>query len=276
MTALLALLASATWGLADFLGGALSRRVATVRVLLWSQACGLLFALLAVAAGGWRTPGAWLWWAVGAGVFSAFGTACFYRALALGTMSVVAPISGTSLVVPVVVALVLGERPSAVQLSGIALAALGVVLASGPELRGVDVQRTAVLLAIAAAVGFGGTLVLVPRAGPDRWAMVTGTTALTMVAIVGSYALARPPPGPPLRGRDSLGAAAIGGLAVSAFGLYAYASTRGLVAVLAVLASLYPVVTVVLAYALLGERLRGIQLWGVLAAFAGVLCLAAG
>ncbi|HEV2891880.1 MAG TPA: DMT family transporter [Frankiaceae bacterium] len=276
MAALLALLASATWGAADFLGGALSRRVATVRVLLWSQACGLAFALCVVAFGGWRTPGAWLWWAVATGAFSSIGTACFYRALALGTMSVVAPISGTSLVVPVVWGLAAGERPGAVQLAGIGLAALGVVLASGPELRGVDVQRKAVLLAVAAAFGFGGTLVLVPRAGPDRWAMVTATTALTMVAMVSAYAVARPPPGPPLRGRDAAGVVAIGALMVAAFGLYAYVATRGLVAVLAVLASLYPVVTVVLAQVVFHERLRGIQLGGVLAAFAGVLCLAAG
>lgn len=276
VTALLALLASATWGAADFLGGALSRRVALVRVLLWSQVVGFLGALVVLAFGGWRTPGAWLWWAFGAGVFSALGTACFYRALALGTMSIVAPITGTSLVVPVVVGLLEGERPSGWQLFGIALAALGVVLASGPEVRGVGVQRTAVLLAVAAAAGFGGTLVLVPRAGPDRWAMVTAATALTMVVLVGAYALARPPPGPPVRGRTALGVGAIGALVVTAFGLYAYVSTRGLVSVVAVLASLYPVVTVVLAQVVLGERLRGIQLAGVLAALAGVVCLGAG
>lgn len=169
-----------------------------------------------------------------------------------------------------------GERPSAWQLGGIALAASGVVLASGPELRGVGVQRTAVLLAAAAAFGFGGTLALVPRAGPDRWAMVTATTAFVMVVLVTAYALARPPPGPPLRGRVALGVASIGALTVAAFGLYAYVSTRGLVAVLAVLASLYPVVTVVLAQVVFGERLRGVQLAGVLAAFAGVVCLGAG
>lgn len=276
MTALLALLASAAWGAADFLGGALSRRVATVRVLLWSQVCGLGCALAVLAFGGWRTPGAWLWWAVGAGLCSALGTACFYRALALGTMSVVAPISGTSLVVPVLVGLAQGERPSGWQLTGIVLAAAGVVLASGPELRAVDDQRTAVLLAVAAAAGFGGTLVLVPRAGPDRWSMVTATTALTMVVLVSVYAAARPPPGPPIRGRTALGVGAIGAMTVTAFGLYAYVSTRGLVAVLAVLASLYPVVTVVLAQVVFGERLRGMQLWGVQAAFAGVVCLAAG
>ena len=274
--ALLALLASAAWGVADFLGGALSRRVATVRVLLWSQACGLGLSFAVLALGGWRTPGAWLWWAVGAGACSAVGTACFYRALALGTMSVVAPITGTSLVLPVVAGVVLGERPSGWQVLGIVLAFFGVVLASGPELRGVGVGRTAVLLAVAAAFGFGGTLALVPRAGPDRWAMVTATTALVMVVLVGVVAVVRPPAGPPLRGSSLAGVAAIGALTVAAFGLYAYVSTRGLVAVLAVLASLYPVVTVVLAQVVFGERLRGVQLLGVVAAFGGVVCLAAG
>jgi drug/metabolite transporter (DMT)-like permease len=78
------------------------------------------------------------------------------------------------------------------------------------------------------------------------------------------------------RRRDAIGVAGIGALNISALALYSYASTRGLVAIVAVLASLYSVVTVLLAYALLGERLRGIQLAGVVAAFAGVVCLAAG
>jgi drug/metabolite transporter (DMT)-like permease len=274
--AFLALVASVAWGLADFLGGAYSRRLPTSLVMVRSQVAGLVAIGAVLAFGGWRAPGPYLWWGVAASAFGTLAGAFFYRALALGTMSVVAPIAGTGLVVPVVVGLVRGERPSAVALAGIVLAALGVVLASGPELRAVGVQRTSVVYAVLAACGFGGALALIPRAGPDRWAMTTAAlTAFSFVVTLLFVAVTRPR-APALGVRDRLGVLAIGALNVVALGLYAYASTRGLVAVVGVLASLYPVVTVILAQALYAERLRGIQLTGVVAAFGGVVCLAAG
>ncbi|MDQ1713300.1 MAG: hypothetical protein QOE45_2750 [Frankiaceae bacterium] len=277
MPAFLALVASVAWGLADFLGGAYSRRLPTALVMVWSQAAGLVGIGLVLVLGGWRPPGPYLWWGVGASAFGTLAGAFFYRALALGTMSVVAPIAGTGLVLPVVVGVVRGERPSAVAVAGIMLAAAGVVLASGPELRGVGVQRTSVAYAVLAACGFGGALALIPRAGPDRWAMTTAAlTAFSFVATLLFVLVTRPRPPPRSSPRDAGGVLAIGVLNVVALGLYAYASTRGLVAIVGVLASLYPVVTVVLAQAVYAERLRGIQLAGVVAAFGGVVCLAAG
>lgn len=276
MAALLALVAALSWGVADFLGGATSRRLPTSLVLLWSQFAGLLCIGLLLALGGWRAPGPYLWWGAGAGAFSILGTAFFYRALALGTMSVVAPIAGTGLVVPVVTGLASGERPSAVALVGIGLAALGVVLASGPELRGEGVQRRSVAYAACAAAGFGGALTLIPRAGEGRWAMTTAALGVVSVALTLTYVLAVRPSAPGFAGSDPAPVVAIGLLNVAALGLYAVSSSRGLVAVVSVLASLYPVVTVILAQAVYGERLRGIQLGGVAAAFAGVVCLAAG
>jgi drug/metabolite transporter (DMT)-like permease len=276
MAEALALVASIVWGVADFLGGATSRRLPTALVLAWSQVAGLLVLAVVLSCGGWHRPGAYLWWGVGASVFGTLAGAFFYRALAIGTMSIVAPIAGTGLVVPVVVGLVRGERPATVQLLGIALAAGGVVLASGPELRGLAHQRRAVGYAALAACGFGGALSLIPRAGPDRWPMTTAVLTLTSFLGTVAYLLARPPPRPAYRARDRTAVLAIGVLNVVALGLYAYASTRGLVAVVAVLASLYPVVTTVLAYGVYGERLRGVQLAGVLATFGGVVALAAG
>jgi drug/metabolite transporter (DMT)-like permease len=244
--------------------------------MLWSQVAGLAAIGVVLALGGWRHPGAYLWWGVGGSLFGTAAGACFYRALALGTMSIVAPIAGTGLVVPVVVSLLRGERPGGLQVFGIVLATAGVVLASGPELRGIGVQRRSVAYAVLAACGFGGALALIPRAGPGRWAMTTGAVTVTGLAMTVAYLAARPPPSSAPARRDFGGLAAIGGLNISALALYSYASTRGLVAIVAVLASLYSVVTVLLAYAFLGERLRGIQLAGVLAAFGGVVCLAAG
>ena len=276
MPALLALLAAVSWGLADFLGGALSRRMPTALVMLWSQVAGLFCIGVVLALGGWEPPGAYLGWGVGAGVAGLLGTAFFYRALALGTMSIVAPIAGTGLVVPVLAGLLSGERPSTLALAGIALAALGVILASGPELKGEGVQRTSVVYAIGAAFGFGIALALVPQGGEDRWAMTTATLTLVAFVMTLSYVLARPPNAPGFAASDPAPVLAIGVLHVAALALYAVSATRGLVAVVSVLASLYPVVTVVLAQAVFRERLRGIQLGGVAAAFAGVVCLAAG
>lgn len=276
MPAFLALLASVAWGLADFLGGASSRRLPTSLVVLWSQAAGLVCVALVLPLGGWRTPGAYLWWGAAAGVCGVIGTASFYRALALGTMSVAAPIAGTGLVVPVVVGLATGERPSTVALGGIVLAASGVVLASGPELKGEGVRRQSVLYACCAALGFGGSLTLIPRAGEGRWAMTTLALTLVSLGLAVTYVLIRPPDAPGFAGENPAPVVAIGALNVAALSLYAVSASMGLVAVVAVLASLYPVVTVVLAQVVYGERLRGVQLAGVAAAFGGVVCLAAG
>ena len=277
MAALLALLASVAWGLADFLGGSASRRMPTSLVMLWSQVAGLVCVGAVLGLGGWRTPGAYLWWGAGAGLFSIMGTAFFYRALALGTMSVVAPIAGTGLVVPVLSGLLSGERPSSVAIAGIVLAALGVVLASGPELRGgAGAGRTSVLYAVGAAVGFGGALSLIPRAGEGRWAMTTLVLTVVSLVLTLGWVLVAAPSAPGFAGSEPGPVVAIGVLNVAALSLYAVSSSRGLVAVVSVLASLYPVVTVVLAQLVFGERLRGIQLAGVAAAFGGVVCLALG
>jgi drug/metabolite transporter (DMT)-like permease len=276
VAAALALLASVAWGLADFLGGATSRRLPTSLVVLWSHGSALVCVAVVLTLGGWRTPGSYLVWGVAAGVFSILGTAFFYRALALGTMSVAAPIAGTGLVVPVAAGLLLGERPSALAVGGIVLAALGVILASGPELRGEGVQRRSVLYALGAAGGFGGSLSLIPRAGEGRWAMTTAVLTLTSLTLVVTYVLLNPPDAPGFAAEDPGPIVAIGALNVAAVSLYAVSATMGLVAVVAVLASLYPVVTVVLAQVVYAERLRGVQLAGVAAAFAGVVCLAAG
>lgn len=276
MPALLALLAALSWGLADFLGGALSRRLPTALVMLWSQVAGLVCVGFVLALGGWERPGAYLGWGVGAGVAGLAGTAFFYRALALGTMSIVAPIAGTGLVVPVLAGLAAGERPSVLALAGIVLAAVGVVLASGPEMKGEGVQRRSVTYAIGAACGFGVALALVPRAGEDRWAMTTAMLTVVAFVLTAGYVLARPPGSAGFARSAPAPVLAIGALNVAALALYAVSSTRGLVAVVSVLASLYPVVTVVLAQVVLRERLTGIQGYGVAAAFAGVVCLAAG
>jgi drug/metabolite transporter (DMT)-like permease len=283
VAALLALLSSALWGTSDFLGGSASRRLPAGTVLGVSQLVALLALVpLGAALGGFDLDRSYVGPAVLAGVAGVVALGAFYRALATGTMGVVAPIAALGVVVPVGAGLLDGERPGALRLLGIAIAVVGIVLASGPELSGAAGARPLVLAGVA-ALGFGLVLVLVARASDGGSTAVVVMTLMTMRLVsVGLLVLllvlvARP------RG-FRLGAsrtdlpvlATIGAFDVGANGTYALASQSDLVSVAAVLASLYPVVTVLLARRFDDERLVGVQLWGVVLALAGVVLLAAG
>src|SRR3954447_6523742 len=136
MTTSLALLASLLWGTADFLGGTAARRLPALGVVLVSQAFALVGMLaVATAVGAWGDDPGYIGWALAAAVVGLVALTAFYAALADGTMGVVAPIAGLGVVVPVVVGIAQGDRPTAWQGVGVALAFIGVVLASGPELR---------------------------------------------------------------------------------------------------------------------------------------------
>ena len=279
MAALLALLSSLLWGASDFFGGTVSRRLPAVLVVGASQLAGLVaVALVAVGAGAYDAPRDYLPWAVAAGLSGLVGLVAFYAALAMGTMGVVSPIAALGVVVPVAVGLARGERPEPLQLVGIVLAVVGVVLASGPELRGEAGARPVVLAAVA-AVGFGGALLFIAEGAQTSTLMTLVGMRVTSVLVVAATVLvlarrwARP-------ARVSRGLAAlvvvvgVGDVAANlAFGA---ASTRGLVSVVAVLGSLYPVVTVLLARFVHHERLAAIQNVGVVTALGGVVLIAAG
>ena len=273
MAVVLALLSAASWGAGDFIAGRLSRRERVLVVLGWSQLVGLctaaVFAL--IVADPW--PGLReLWPALLAGVAGAFALACFYRALSIGTMSVVAPISATAVAVPVFWGLATGDDPGAVALAGIVLAAVGIVLASREDSIDTTEQnamRTSVLLALGAALGFGIFFTTIDSASDASvpWALLLArgvSVSLCMLALVrlgGRRVPARP---------DAGQIVAIGALDVGANMLYAVATTEGLLSIVAVLSSLYPVTTVILAWLLLHERLARAQQIGVALAFAGV------
>jgi drug/metabolite transporter (DMT)-like permease len=280
MSAVLALTASALWGTADFFGGHLSRRLPPLVVILVSQAFALAALLGTVALLGLPTAGGWLLWAVVAGVVGPLALGAFYRALSVGTMGVVAPVASTGVLVPVVVGLLAGERPSLLQLSGVAVAIAGVVLASGPDVRAARAAGASrgghpLLLALLAALGFGLVFAAI-AAGSES--TVLGTLVvqrLVNVAVTGLALLAlRRAVDIDPRQLPSLAAIGLGDVAANA--AYAVASTTGLVTVVAVLASLYPVVTALLARQVLQERLRRIQLGGVATAMGGVALLAVG
>jgi drug/metabolite transporter (DMT)-like permease len=215
-----------------------------------------------------------------AGLTGAFALGAFYRALAVGTMSIVAPISASGVTIPVIVGVASGDRPSAVQAAGIAVTVVGVVLASREahedgERGGAGGARASIALALLAAVGFGLYFTLTDAVA-DRsvlWLLLLGRAA-AIAALLGVLLATRPAvrPTPP-----QLGAlAAIGAADLLATGLYAVAMTEGLLSVVAVVGSLYPIATVILARVVLKERLRREQQAGVALAFLGVAAVAAG
>jgi drug/metabolite transporter (DMT)-like permease len=268
------------WGLADFLGGLQSRTVRVLAVLLVSQAAGLIAIAVALAIAQPDLPPVGdLWPPAAAGLAGALALSAFYRALAIGTMSIVAPISSTGAALPVIVGIATGDRPSALQVLGIVAAVGGVVLAS----RELDEDRPAkavparasIGLALVAALGFGAFFIGM-KAGADAsvpWALLAARAASVAAVLVVVVALRVPLPAAPRR----LGALALVGLLdASANGLYAAAATESLLSVVAVLGALYPVSTVLLARVVLGERVRRIQEVGIVAALGGVALIAAG
>jgi drug/metabolite transporter (DMT)-like permease len=285
MTAAWALLASLLWGTADFFGGTISRRLPVVTVTFLAQVAGLAGAIVAaLATGGPHTIGGYLLWGAAAGLIGPVALTAFYRALAGGTMGVVAPIAATGTAVPVLVGLAAGERPSVVQLAGIAIAIVGVVLAGGPELRtGVPGQARAVWLASGAAIGFGTVFVLLAGGSATSVAMTLVAQRTVNVLTLGTLLLA----GIALGGgraqgwadvrRSDLPILAVIGLGdVAANGAFGIAASSGLLTVAAVLASLYPVVTALLARRVHAERLRQVQLVGTVAAVGGAVLIAGG
>ena len=280
MAAILLGLGSAVcWGVADFLGGLKSRRIAVAAVMLVSQAAGLVgVVVLVLAAGESRPPGEALALGALAGAAGALALSAFYRALAIGTMSIVAPISATGAAVPVIVGVATGDRPRALQVAGIAVAAVGVVLASREMDDDPDraaAGRASVVLALVASLGFGAFFVGMDAAADDGvlWALLTARAASVAVILAAVVILRTELPERP---GDLGGLAAIGAFDLSANALYALASTQGLLSVVAVLGALYPVTTLLLARGFLGERIRGVQLAGVACALGGVVLIAGG
>lgn len=263
------------WGTADYLAGRLSRTRHVLLVLGASQTAGLLLMLIvATVTGAWDAPVGYRGWAVLASLAGASGLALYYRALAIGTMGVVSPIAALGVIVPLIVGLVGGERPSALQLVGIVAAVLGVVLASGPEIHG-DAGLTPVALAGGAAVLLGTSLVALARG--SEYSVVMTMTTMRMVTVglmvLGLLVTRRRVAVP---ARDVPGLATVGVLDAGANVTFGLASTLGLLSLVAVFGSLYPIATILLARGLDGERLRGIQVVGVAFALVGVAAISAG
>ena len=278
MTAILALSAAAIYGTADFLGGVAARRTSALAVTVLAHVVGLalLGAALAVLPAAHPTPADLVFGAV-AGTLGGVGLILFYRALASGAMSVVAPVAALfGAALPVTVGIGLGEQLSLPALVGIGVAVAAVALVSREEPVGLErAPRPAIqhplVLAVLAGVAFGGFFVMLSRthAAAGLWPLLTARVA--SIALLGGFSLLTGRSLRPTPGSRRLIVAAGGGDMVANV-LYLLAVRRGLVSLVAVIVALYPAATVLLAQVVLGERLRRVQVAGLaLAAGAAVL-----
>lgn len=277
----MALVSAISWGSADFLGGLQSRRFAVPIVLLGSSLGGMLFVgAILLATGDAAPPAHDLWLGSAAGVVGIFALSAFYRALEIGTMSIVAPISATGTAIPVIVGIIDGDKISVLAAIGLVLTVTGVMLASREQdasATGTTVEdhRTSVLLAIVAAVGFGTIFVLIAKASTVNifWPAFV-LKATTFVLIGGSLlAFGRRVPKPWPVHVEWLPVLLIGVLDVGANTTFAFSTNHGQLSISAVVASMFPVTTVLLAYRFLGERLVRLQLVGIVLALTGLALL---
>ena len=274
-TIVLALGASLAWGLADFFGPLKGRTLGALRVLLYAQLGGLLVIAVAIAVRGKGPASAAALWAVPAAISGTLGLYAYYRGIAVGAISVVAPIAGVSAAVPVIVGIASGDHLSGLTAAGIVCALVGVFLASREPGRGGPRIAAGVGLALLAAIGFGGYFPPMHAAGRADfwWASLFFRTTSTCV-IVAAIAIRRPNVAVAARLVPVLALIGIGDMLGNV--LFAAASRGGLVSVTSVLASLYPIVTVVLARALLAERVARSQEAGIVLTLAGVALIAVG
>jgi drug/metabolite transporter (DMT)-like permease len=295
LSAALALAAAASWGVGDFFGGLKSRSLNPVAILIVAQPIGLALLAIWVAVRGQGPPGSSVLWACLAAVLGTTGLIAFYKGMAAGALSIVAPIAGAGAAIPVIWGLVHGDHLSGYQELGFAAALIGVVLASferrprtpggtspaprwlrpstGP-LRGQAAFAAGVGWAVIAMLAFGAYYIPMHEAshGDFLWAaFVFRLTSTTLIAA--AWLVLRPASA---RRADLPVLASIGVLDTGGNVFFAAASAKGLVSVVSILASLYPVVTVLLARAVLHERVHRSQELGIALALAGIVLISAG
>jgi drug/metabolite transporter (DMT)-like permease len=276
--ALLAAGAALCYGLSNFIGPRIVRNLPLYPVLISGQVVALVVsAALLFTERGAPTTGEVVA-ALLAGLGNAFALIAFYRAAALGPMSIVAPLGALGAVVPVALGWAQGESIGAVKLLAIAIALTGVALAARPSAEeraaGVGDRRAAAAWALLSSLGFGIFLAGMSEAGGGGpfWAIALSRASLLALYVVVALRLSSP-----LRvaSRDLPRVLVPGVLLFAGTLLYTVATREGDLSVVSVIASLAPVVIVTLAFVVLGERLGRGQALGALGALVGSIMLAA-
>jgi drug/metabolite transporter (DMT)-like permease len=270
----LALAAAASWGIGDFLGGLKSRTLNPIAILVVAQPIGAAALAIWVAVRGSGPPDAAVLWAAVAACFGTVGLVAFYRGMAAGALSIVAPIAGAGAAIPVVWGLLRGDHPSAWQELGFLAAFVGVLLASFERQPEAARLAAGAGWAALAMLAFGGYYIPMHAASHDDFlwpSFVFRLTSTTLVVI--AWLVLRPSRA---RRGDLPALISIGFLDTGGNVFFAAASGHGLVSVVSILASLYPVVTVLLARAILQERVHRSQELGILLALVGIVLISAG
>ncbi len=279
MASLLALFSSLLWGTSDFYGGKLSKKHPALAVTAVSQAIGLLIGItIVLVSTSWINPDlSWQGYflpGVMAGSLGFIGLVAFYSGLATGRMGVVAPISALSVLIPITIAFINGEKPTSLQIFGMSVALIGAVCASGPEIKGGLAVRP-IVLAVIAACGFGGAVAFIAK-GSETSALMTMTTMRFTTFTVAIFLFARFRSVGGLSKKDLPILILIGGADFAGNLLLGVATTKGLVSVAVVLGALYPIITALLAYKFLNEVLHKIQYLGIAFAITGVAFISLG
>lgn len=274
LAALLALLASFTWGTSNYLAGVETRTRSVWHVTALSQIMAAAAAAVALVAARQAPPGGWdFFLLIVTGVATAAGLVMFYKALAIGTMSVVAPIIASEVLIPVGAGILLGERPGAGAYAGMVLTVGGVVLISWARRGKRDhVARRAVILAVLTAVCWGFMLLIYGTVGKASPIWAVFDTRVTSAVVLAGFVLLTGR-GLSLKGESVPVLAAIGILLAAANLLFILASGIGYLSVTSILGSLSPVVVTAYAQVLLHERLAPRQWAGFAAVFAGIVLL---
>lgn len=284
MSAILALFSSLLWGSADFFGGNLAKRFKALAVAGVSQTFGLIFSIVIIFFTIFirgdvfiRPNFAWDGYFLAgciAGISGFIGLTCFYAGLATGRMGVVSPISSLSVFIPLFYALIQGEKPSTVQSVGMAIAIGGAFCASGPELRN-GFPLKPLLLALGAAFGFGVALTFIAIGAHQSSLMTTFSMRSASVALCLVLAIRAGSMGG-FTGREVPLLIFIGSADFLANLFLGIATTKGLVSIAMVCGSLFPIVTTLLAFKFLHERLHAVQYLGIILAVSGVATISLG
>ena len=288
MLLILALASAAFYGAADFLGGLASRRASAIAVVFIAQLSGLVALGLMLPLLPPSTPGHddWMWGAA-AGITGGIGVALLYRALAMGSMAIIAPITAVcAVIVPVAAAIAFGERPGTGAVAGIALAILAIVLVSqqsppaspqkktvAPWRRGggiADTRGAGTALASGVAIGLFFLTLAQANADAGMWPLVTAravsSVLFAILALVARRSIRMPQPVATI-------AVAGGVIDMLANVLYLLATRHGPLSMVVTLSSLYPASTVLLARVVLGERINSVQTAGIVCALAAVMLI---
>jgi drug/metabolite transporter (DMT)-like permease len=274
----LAVISSITYGAADFFGGLATRRSNTFSVVVWSQFTGLVLVLIALPFLPPSSPTTIDFaWGLASGLAGGIGVALLYRGFAIGMMSVVAPVTAVcSVIIPLIVGIALGERPSMLALVGVALAIVAIILVSQTgEVEAGKRVSAGVPIAVASGIAIGIFLVFLARTGPSAgmWPLVAAR-AMSVALFTALGVIARTQLKP---SRTAVPIIVAGGaLDMLANILYLLAVRQGPLSIVATLTSLYPASTIILARVVLGERLRFLQQMGVVCAGVAIVLIVSG